>query len=295
MKLSIIIALYNTEKYIEKCIRSVYVANTMSIEEFEVLVINDGSKDNSETIVKRLQNEFANLQLITKENGGQSTARNIGFKKARGKFLFCLDSDDSLNAKVLINALEYAIHTELDMLPIFFQRFDENGIKLNEKRDNYPLLHIPITGPEFLCKYVISGSMWRYLYKTSIVHENNLYLTEGIYHEDEEFIVKFLSYSTRIAYQRHYVYNHIVRGDSTVNKKERKHRIKLLNDLLVVVENLSIHRTLFLKDSFEYRGISKKLEQLIITIFLRLKNEGFEYKDVQFFIDRLISLGLYPI
>src|SRR5690606_24862994 len=85
MKLSIIIALYNTEKYIEKCIRSIYLNNTLSLNEFEVIVINDGSTDNSQIIVEDLKNDFTNIILINKENGGQSSARNIGFKIAKGR------------------------------------------------------------------------------------------------------------------------------------------------------------------------------------------------------------------
>lgn len=295
MRLSIIIALYNTELYIEKCIRSIYLNNRLDVDEYEVLVINDGSLDASGEIVKSLQQEFVNLILINKKNGGQSTARNVGFKQAKGNYIFCLDSDDSLNASSLIEALEYAEHLDLDMLPIYFRKYDEQDALLPEKHDNYSLIKKPISGAKFLNNYVVSGSMWRYFYKSSILFDNDLHLTEGIYHEDEEFIVKFLSYATRVCYLRHLVYNHLVRGDSTVNKKDKKHRLKLLNDLVVVVRNLDSHRKNFSVNSLEYRGISRKVEQLIIAVFLRMKKDGLDGDEVSYFVNRFSELELYPI
>lgn len=295
MRLSIIIALYNTELYIEKCVRSIYLNNPLSVYEYEVLVINDGSFDASEEIVKSLQREFVNLILINKANGGQSTARNLGFKHAKGNYIFCLDSDDSLNAPTLMEALEYAEQLDLDILPIYFRKYDEHNVLLPEKSDNYSLIEEPTTGANFLNSYVVSGSMWRYLYRTSILSENNLYLTEGIYHEDEEFIVKFLSYSIRVCYQRHLVYNHLVRGDSTVNRKDKKHRLKLLNDLVVVIRNLDVHRKSFNVKSLEYTGISRKVEQLIIAVFLRMKKDGLHDDEIDYFVNKFSELKLYPI
>lgn len=295
MKLSIIIALYNTETYIEKCIRSIYEQNTLPFEDFEVIVINDGSTDNGGVIVERLQNEYPNTQLFNKENGGQSTARNIGFERAKGTYIFCLDSDDSVNAKEMIYALEYCIKENLDMLPVFYQRYDENFELLKEKKDNYPIIDHPITGGDFMNKFVVSGSMWRYFYKTSIIKAHHLYLTEGIYHEDEEFIIKFLSYTKKIAYQKHQVYNHVVRSNSTVNNKNKQHRKKLLKDLVVVIKHLNTHRDKFDTISEEYVGISKKIEQLLVSVFFRMKKDKLPYKETKYFVEQLKMIGLYPI
>jgi|SRR5690606_20098522 len=295
MKLSIIIALYNTEKYIEKCIRSIYLNNTLSLNEFEVIVINDGSTDNSQIIVEDLKNDFTNIILINKENGGQSSARNIGFKIAKGEYIFCLDSDDFIEATNMVEALRYSFEKKLDMLPVFYRRYNEEYHVLGDKKDNYSLIDQPITGGEFLTSFVISGSMWRYFYKVSIIRENNLNLTEGIFHEDEEFIIKFLSYARKISYQRHLVYNHLVRSNSTVNKKDKAHRKRLLNNLLVVIHNLNCHRDNFCKDSLEYIGISKKINQLLVTIFLRMKQDKLNYEEVRDYIKKLRKLKLYPL
>lgn len=294
MELSIIIALYNTEQYIEKCIRSIYENNNLSLESFEVIVINDGSTDESPYIVEKLQKEFSNIQLINKENGGQSTARNIGFNIAKGEYIYCLDSDDSLNASELVAALEYAQTKALDMVPIYFRMYSINGSVIKNNNDNYEAFSVPLTGGQFMKRYVISGAMWRYLYRTTIIRSNNLKLTEGIFHEDEEFVIKFMSYSDRIAYNQHNVYNYVIHQQSTVNKKDRDHREKLLYDILIVIEKLINHRKKFEAKSDIYYGISKKIEQLSVTVFLRMKEDGLLYKATAPFEEKLSEMGCFP-
>jgi Glycosyltransferases involved in cell wall biogenesis len=295
MQLSIIIALYNTEAYIEKCIRSIYFLDQLNISHFEVIVINDGSTDNSRSIVEKLKAEFSNLILINKDNGGQSSARNIGFNMAQGEYIFCLDSDDYIDSTEMFNALQYCLEKNLDMLPIYFNKRNEAFELLTQKNDIYPIFDQIISGGEFLNKFVVSGSMWRYFYRASIMTDNNLLLTEGIFHEDEEFVIKFMSYSKRIAYGRHLVYNHIVRGDSTVNKKNAEHRRKLLNDIITVMDHLKQHLDKFERTSTEYNGVKKKIEQLSVSIFFRMKKDKISYDDTKFFLTKMTNLGLYPL
>lgn len=295
MKLSIVIALYNTELYIEKCIRSIYEGNPLDGKDFEVIVINDGSTDNSKVIVESLLDEYANLKLVNKENGGQSSARNIGFDMAGGTYLFCLDSDDFIDAKALCEALEYCCINELDMLPISYAMYDDKLGRLPDKKDLYPVIDRPISGGEFMDKFVIAGSMWRYIYKLDIMRKYSLKLTEGIFHEDEEFVMKFMSYANKISYQRHQVYNHVVWAGSTVNKKDAGHRRKLLGDLIAVIKNLDAHRTSFDKISLTHKGLSKKIEQLCVAVFFRMKSDKLKYEETELYTDALCELGLYPL
>src|SRR5690606_13731518 len=297
MKLSIIIPLYNTEKYIQKCIESIYinVKGEINLSDFEVIVINDGSSDNGRSIVEDLMFKYDNLLLINKENGGQSSARNVGFKIAKGNYIFCLDSDDYVDSLSLFNALRFCEEHDLDMMPIFHRIFDENYKELPVGKDVYQEFDSIITGGEFMNKFVVSGSMWRYFYKTSIIKDNDLYLTEGIYHEDEEFIMKFLSYSKRISYSKFLVYNHIIRSDSTVNQKNKDHRIKLLNDILVVIEHLDQHKLIFKEEKNIFNGLQKKIEQLSISLFLRMKQDQLSLEEVQEFIEKLNAINRFPL
>jgi glycosyltransferase involved in cell wall biosynthesis len=295
MDLSIVIALYNTEKYIRKCIESIYENGNLDVSIFEVIVINDGSTDSSPKIVEELQNKYDNLILLHKENGGQSSARNLGFVQSKGKYIFCLDSDDFIDSAKLVDALTFVNANKLDLLPISLKKYNENYEPLSISKDNYEGFNQIINGGEFLNQYLIYGSMCRYIYKQSIMKENNLFLTEGIYHEDEEFVIKFISYSNRISYQNHLVYHQIVRNNSTTKNDNIAHRIRLLDDLVTVILNLKQHLNHFEKESLEYIGISKKIEQLLVSFFIRMKKDRIFVEDRKRLIKKIKGSKLFPL
>ena len=289
--------MYNTEEYIKKCICSIYENNSLNFNDFEVIVINDGSTDNSQTIVRNLMVKYKNITLINKDNGGQSSARNSGFKLAKGDYIFCLDSDDFLDADLFVEGLNYCLINDLDLLPIHSKLFlAETGVFLNVK-DNYKRIEGTISGVDFLNKFVVSGAMCRYFYKTSCIRNNNLYLLEGVTHEDEEFVTKYIALSKRVSYNQLTLYFYTQRNDSTVNNRNVVHRVKLINDLLKVVLSLNEFTLIHSEDEKLVQGVNKKIKQLIISIFLRFYNEPSVYnKDhKELIVKKLKENRLYPI
>ena len=94
-KLSIIITVYNKEKYISRCIES---ALNQNIDNYEIIIVNDGSTDNSHNIIKKYVEKYPDkINYINKENGGVSSARNIGLKASKGEFITYIDGDDYAN------------------------------------------------------------------------------------------------------------------------------------------------------------------------------------------------------
>ena len=125
MKYSIIIPVYNSEKYIEKCINSIL---EQTCENYEVIIVNDGSTDNSIEIIKQLLHE-ANIDwlVIDKENGGQGSARNLGIKYAKGEYLVVIDSDDYLMTTML-EVVNCVIESKYPDIVCFNSMLvDENG------------------------------------------------------------------------------------------------------------------------------------------------------------------------
>ena len=110
MRLSIIIPMYNAEKYIRRCVTSIYHQGLV-LNDFEVIVINDGSTDSSVQIIKNLCQVYTNLILINKENEGQGAARNLGIDMARGNYLFFIDSDDYLLENQILDMLNQVFET----------------------------------------------------------------------------------------------------------------------------------------------------------------------------------------
>ena len=91
VKVSVIVPVYNTQKYLDKCLKSL---SKQTLKDIEVIVVNDGSPDNSKKIISKYTNKYPNFKCYIKENGGQASARNLGLKKAKGEYIGFVDSDD---------------------------------------------------------------------------------------------------------------------------------------------------------------------------------------------------------
>lgn len=133
IKLSIIIPVYNVEDYLDECLSSVFNQD-LPFSDYEVIIINDGSKDNSESIILKYQNQFPNIVYVKQENQGVSVARNAGLKIAKGIYISFVDSDDIIHKNSLQPILDRLITANLCMLYVSIDRIDEAGKFIN----NYP-------------------------------------------------------------------------------------------------------------------------------------------------------------
>ena len=130
--LSIVIPVYNVEKYVEKCIRSC-MNQDISPSEYEVICVNDGSKDNSLDVVNRVANDYTNIQIISQTNGGLSAARNTGVKHASGKYIMYVDSDDWIADNCLGKLIQKLKEEKPDALVISVANVFPDGLKVKQK------------------------------------------------------------------------------------------------------------------------------------------------------------------
>lgn len=129
MRLSIIVPAYKVQDYIERCIRSLE-SQDISKADYEIIVTNDGSPDESPNIVRKLQDEFSNIILIDQENQGVSMARNHAIAKAKGDYIMPIDPDDYILPDTLGRVLNKAENQNLDVLHLGFEIFDADGKSL---------------------------------------------------------------------------------------------------------------------------------------------------------------------
>ena len=113
MKVSVIVPVYNVEKYLDKCLDS--LAN-QTLKDLEIIIVNDGSPDNSEDIIKKYTKKYKNFKYYKKENGGLSSARNYGIKYASGDYIAFLDSDDYVKSDMYEKMYEKAIKGNYDLV-----------------------------------------------------------------------------------------------------------------------------------------------------------------------------------
>lgn len=172
MKLSVIIPVYNVEKYVIRCINSV-VQNDLESSAYEIIVVDDESPDDS---VKTIQSHFqdvANLKVISQKNKGLGGARNTGILNAKGTFLLFLDADDYLVPNTLSQIVNQAIATQLEVLEFGAQGVLENGAvcyTLSNSSNNFIF-----EGMDYYQKVRYANSACNKLYSTAFLRNNQLF------------------------------------------------------------------------------------------------------------------------
>ena len=187
-KLSIIVPVFNVETYIRTCLESIFMQGIPETD-FEVIVVNDGTKDNSMRVIHDFTNSHQNIVILEQENQGLSAARNTGLAKASGQYILFVDSDDLLIKNSLAPLLDKAMEIGVDMLVAGYIKLTDHEIVSNVLR---PQMYLGIeekTGHElFLHDFNPQECyVWRTIYRKAFLDENKLHFIPGIYFEDVPF------------------------------------------------------------------------------------------------------------
>ena len=190
LKLSIIVPVYKVEKYIRSCIESIFMQG-LDDEEFEIIIINDGTPDNSMGVIEDIINQHKNIKVINQENQGLSVARNKGIVAARGEYILMSDSDDLLIYNSLKPLLEKALESKADLVVADFLEMTTEEIQ-NLKMDNIILNedHTIEKSGELLFLQDLNPHqcyVWRTLFRKGFIHHHHLTFVPGIYYQDVPF------------------------------------------------------------------------------------------------------------
>ena len=185
MKLSIIIPVYNVEKYVERCILSCINQNITNLNDIELIIINDGSTDGSLEIIERIMVDYPNypITLLSQCNSGLSVARNTGVYNAKGDYLWFVDSDDWITDGAIKNIL-LELLDEPDLLQIQY-RYTYDDTSLNHDAQQYVFYGVA-KGKDLLLKKIPPSPAQFTLYRREFFINNNLFFYPNIYHEDAE-------------------------------------------------------------------------------------------------------------
>lgn len=198
IKVSIIVPFYNVELYFRD-----FLDSLLPIENnCEVLLVNDGSKDSSVSIAKDFTSRFENIKLLTKENGGLSSARNYGFEYATGEYVIFFDSDDYIeNRNSIMDMYETAkkYHSDIVVAP-YYEFFNLNDKKYRFDKVNFDSDLILLEDRmNKLFNNDISFAVWNKMFNYEFLKKNQLKFKEGIWFEDLEFVFRAFYYANKIS------------------------------------------------------------------------------------------------
>ena len=320
-KVSIIVPIYNMENYLEKCIESII---EQSYKNIEIILINDGSTDKSEVICKKYKVKDNRIKVISSENKGVSSARNLGIEASTGEYISFIDPDDTVDKKYIEEMLIYMkkyycdvvfclaknIYPELNKIySIEFK--NEKFLSNNFYKDFY-----------FIIEHF--QTPWGKLYKSNIIKKYNInFPVDFITAEDQIFNQEYLKHVKKYGFLNKYLYNYYIRKNNSASKNlSDKHfltdiknlKIKkefLINNLLLVDKKdkemylleytkFMIYKYLFLKNikknEFEKIKIRlTKIKEIVSLNNLSVTNISFKKYIGIYFLKKNMWLGIYII
>ena len=296
MKLSIIVPVYNVADFLTKCLESL-LAQDLPQNEYEIIVVNDGSTDNSGEIAQQYADKYANIKLINQANQGLSGARNTGIKHAKGEHIQFVDSDDYIEENVLGGLMKQVEQEDLDVL-----RFKYQNVRINNTFKEYEIFK-PYKSDSFLfddySPCVTDGVTFlnerfgtacyavMFIIRKTILE--NCVFKQGIYFEDTEWTPRMLIKTQRVASTDTIVYNYLMREGSITKAINKDKQRKVVEDKIKLVDSLLEHSKYLENKSWFERMIAGTVLSTIGCIAADFYDERKKY------LKELKHRNVYPL
>ena len=269
MLLSIIIPVYNAASSIEKCVATCYKQG-LDAAEIEVILVDDGSTDDSLLILHKLEAEYTNIRIFHQDNQGQGVARNKGLDMAVGKYICFCDSDDCFEEESLCKIVDQMETNKLDVCCSVPKVFDAKGdyiMGVVQPVENYKVY----TGEEVILNGGVFESVCYKCFLNEFIQSNNLHFKEKYAHEDVLFNVEFFPLVNRIMFTDICTYNYFWNGNSTDRSLESK---KLMHGFMGEVEVAATLQIIAdkMKNGPLRSNYLQRENSTVVSLFLRLQN-----------------------
>lgn len=288
MRISFIVPVYNVEMYLEKCVSSL-LHQQLLLDEFEIILIDDGSSDRSGFICDRLASDNQNITVIHQRNRGLSEARNSGMKVARGRYIQFVDSDDYLEENVMPELLNVMEQKELDILRFQVREVYDN----KELESRVPLFEFSsretqevLSGARYLQEYMgYACYACQFLFRTSFLLENSLWFKPDIIFEDTEWIPRVMNMADSVSSTNILAYDYLVRaGSITRGSVEKK-----TNGQLFIIGEMK-KQMCEVREKNWYRGM---IAHLVVSIITTIATSLFSHRKK--IIKQLEEMDVFPL
>lgn len=279
LRISVIIPVYNVEKYLARCIDSII---NQTLKEIEIIILNDGSTDNCESIIKEYLNKDTRIRYYYHNNIGLGSTRNLGIQYAKGEYLAFVDSDDFIKEDMLELLYKSAIKNNSDVVCAQVNRYYEDG-KKEVRTDIYDMDNYSLKkdGKEnfyknLYYKKLYSHNAWDKIYRRKLVIDNNIIFGDNkrIFSEDNYFQIQIINHVDVISFVSKAIYYYYMREDSIMNS----YKHNLINRHLNMIDDLSTNSNI-MNDAIQKKVVSLITFEIIIMEILNIVQSGKKFTD----------------
>lgn len=297
VKLSFVIPAYNAEQHLESCLRSLLQQN-LAPDDFEILVVDNGSEDQSHALLERLSSEIPQLRVLGTDRLGPGGARNLGVDNARGERIWFVDADDFLVPGAAAHLLGVMDAHGLDLLSFGFVRHvPGQGRSLPEKFDTSTPVAAPCRGQAYLTQNNYGAECWRFISARSL-HVGGPRFIPKVYCQDSIYVPLLVLRAARVAHVDAPAYVYVVSDTSVTKRKDVAHLAKMSGDMLLIADELrALSRQT--KEQGAPVGLSRRLEgrveALIFFLLMRLLRHGAPLALIRQTLAKAKAAGVLPL
>ncbi|MDO5971189.1 glycosyltransferase [Flavivirga aquimarina] len=297
MKLSVIIPVYNVEKYIRTCLDSI-LNQGLEPSDYEIILINDGSKDNSVSIIKTYLENCPNMALYNQKNKGLGATRNEGIKLAKGDYIYFIDSDDYLAKNVLKTILLHGYKYDLDVItfnstvtPLF--DLDESNTN-NDEAFSLNTMH----GIDYIGHVGFRNEAWWYIIKRGYLSEIGITFVEGRFLEDAIFTASLLIKSKTIAHIPIDAHRYFKRENSIMTSKSSSNKLKMIYDMEDVVikyKPLIESIPVTVENKLCIERLKSRQQSYVFFMMVRILKSTIKLAEIKVIINNIAKIKVYPL
>ncbi len=294
MKLSIIVPVYNAERWLRRCVKSL-LNQDIDKSEYEILLVDDGSTDGSLVLAHQLAAEAGNVRVFTQPNAGPGAARNRGIDNAKGQYLMFVDADDYIKPKSLSSILDLAISNDIDLClyRIIIVTKDND----TQQQNSSPLISAPtLLSEENLIRYPF-GSACKCLFRKNMIDEHNIRFAPITYDEDTLFMTTVIAFSEKVVDTGSYIYIYdLTKSPSSRKEIIQRTKKRLLDSLVLIEETKKLSLSNQPRSKFKL-FLGQRANSLIVSQVISIirKRNVYGYDFVYKYIQAIRQKGLYPI
>lgn len=291
--------MYNSEKYIGACLDSI-INSDLCCDEYEIVVVDDGSYDNSAVIVKSYTEKYPNIHYIFQQNQKLSVARNTGIKKSRGKYIWFVDSDDKVDGQLKRIMSYWERESRLDILAFQLREVTEDHKFIKNECSQPTVRHgVIMFGRDAIVSGYNPSSVCALLIRREFMIGEKLFFKIGMTHEDVELSYKLFSKAQKVLFINEAPYQYILHPNSTSQSVNPEKKIKYMTDELVIMQSFSdLAKSFSGKDEELKNVIEKRVNDILFGLcfsMLKHRKEWNKNGVNHAILKEMETQGLYPV